>query len=308
VSMLIGGVAFDTPKLLDPGARAQSDQLFPLFSSRRASEEEIFSTEKQYYLAYFDESVRGLNRGASVDLQGMKVGTVADVKLFFNPDTLAFRSSALLEIHPGRLNEILRGPADAGEQKYLAEMIQRGLRAQLKTGSLLTGARYVAVEIFPDAPPATLTREGDYVVFPTVPSGSQDLSRTLAQLVERIEKFPLDEIGQNVNAAAAGLSEVVNSDEMRESIEAFAVLVDELKETARQVNEDMMPAMAMSVAHAERVLADADRLLSPDSPVSVEIKRLLREMADAARSIRSMADYLEQHPEALLRGKRTEEQ
>ena len=308
VSMLIGGVAFDTPKLLDPGARAEPDRLFPLFSSRRASEEEIFSTEKQYILAYFDESVRGLNRGASVDLQGMKIGAVTDVKLLFNPDTLTFRSSVLMEIHPERLMEIIRGPEKPGEKSHMADLVDRGMRAQIKTGSLLTGAKYISVEIFPDVPPAALGKEGEYDVLPTVPSGGQDLSRTLAKLTERIDKFPLDEIGRNVNDAAKGLSDVVNSREMRESVEAFAALLEEMKAVAKQVNEDMMPALAVSLAHAEGVLADANRLLSPDSPVSVEIKRLLREMAAAARSIRSMADYLEQHPEALLKGKQTEEQ
>jgi len=308
VSMLIGGVAFDTPKLLDPGARAEPDRLFPLFSSRRASEEEIFSTEKEYFLAYFDESVRGLNRGASVDLQGMKIGTVTDVKLLFNPETLTFRSSVLLEVHPERLMEIIRGPTARGGEGRMAELVEKGMRAQIKTGSLLTGARYVNIEIFPDAEPAFLGREGEYTVIPTVPSGSQDLSRTLAKLAERIDKFPLDEIGNNVNEAAEGLAEIVNSEEMRESVEAFAALLEEMKAVAKQVNEDMMPALATSLAHAEGVLSDANRLLSPDSPVSVEIKRLLREMADAARSIRSMADYLEQHPEALLKGKQTEEQ
>jgi len=307
LSMLIGGIAFDTPKILNSSERAVPDRLFPLFASRRASEEEIYSVEKVYYVSYFDESMRGLARGAPVELWGMKIGTVADVRLHFDPDALTFKSSVLLEIHPERFDEIIQGPSEKAPSRFF-DLVERGLRAQLRTGSLLTGARYVSIEIFPEAEPATAGREGEYLVLPTVPSGAEDISRTIARLTDKLDKVPLDEIGNNLNDTAAGLSEIVNSPEMRETVKSFAVLTSELKEVAKQLNDGMMPAMAASLANAERILGDAERLLSPGSVLSVEIKRLLREMADAARSIRAMADYLEQHPEALLKGKQTEEQ
>jgi paraquat-inducible protein B len=308
VSILVGGIAFDTPKLLDAGDQARADQHFPLFSSQRASEEEIYSTDKQYMLAYFDESVRGLSRNSPVELNGMKVGSVADVKLRFNAEALSFRASVLLEIYPDRIREIVVGEeaGDVESNRHLGDLVRRGLRAQLKTGSLLTGARFVNVAIFPGVEQAELRLEGTYEVIPTVPSGSEDLARMLSRLSEKIDDVPFDEIGRNINEAAAGVAEIVKSDELREAIAAMSVTLGELRELTARVNDEMAPAMAASIDNAERVLGDAARMLAPDSPVSVEIKRVLREMADAARSIRSMADYLEQHPEALIRGKERE--
>jgi paraquat-inducible protein B len=166
----------------------------------------------------------------------------------------------------------------------------------------------VNIEIFPDAPEAQLVQVDGYDVIPTIPSGLEELTQTLVRIATRLDEIPFDEIGENVNEAAEGMSEVVNSEAARQSLESLARVLQELEALTRQMNEGMMPAVAASLAHTERVLSSAESLLAPDSPISVELKRLLREMADAARSIRSMAEYLEQNPEALLKGKPEEDE
>ena len=301
VSMLIGGVAFDTPRAVRSGNAVEEDRVFPLFPSRRASEEEVFATRKLYYLAYFDQAARGLMRGAPVELHGIKIGAVTDVTIEYEPQG-AFRTSVLLEVYPDLVQEYFFGAAPEGEDQF-AVLVEQGLRAQLRTGNLLTGALMVDIDIFTDAAPAELTTKNGYVVIPTVPGQFEELTQTLTRIATRLDEVPFDEIGAGLQGAASGMSQLLNSDQTRQTLESLAGLMEDMREVARQMNEGMMPAVTASLAHTEQVLASAEALLGPDSPASVELKRLLREMADAARAIRSMAEYLEQHPEALIRGK-----
>ncbi len=306
VSVLIGGVAFDTSRALRVGSPAEAERIFPLFPSRRASEEEVFATRKEYYLANFDQAARGLVRGAPVELHGLEVGTVTDVTIEYRPEEAAFNTSVLLEVYPDRVQEYVRGDAAEG-RKGLEDLVAQGLRAQLKTGNLLTGALFVDINIFKDAPPAEVGTQRGYPVIPTIPGRFEELTQTLTRIASRLDDVPFDEIGANLNETAQGMSQVLNSDQTRQTLASLAELMEDMQEVARQMNEGMMPAVAASLAHTERVLSNAEALLAPDSPASIELKRLLREMADAARSIRSMAEYLEQHPEALIRGKAGEE-
>jgi paraquat-inducible protein B len=306
VNLLVGGVTFDTPRAVRAGDAVEEDRVFPLFPSRRASEEEVFATRKVYYLANFTQDARGLVRGAPVELHGLKIGTVSDVTIEYLPEG-SFKTSALLEVYPDRVQEYVQGEAPPS-QDNLAAMVALGLRAELKTGNLLTGALYVDIDIHPDAAPAEVERERGYPVIPTVPGRFEELADMLIGIASRLDEVPFDEIGANLNQTTAGMNQLLNSDQTRETLAALAELMADMREVAQQLNEGMMPAVTASLAHTERVLAGAEALLAPDSPASIELKRLLRETADAARSIRSMAEYLEQHPEALIRGKAEENQ
>ncbi|MEJ2513966.1 MAG: MlaD family protein [Gammaproteobacteria bacterium] len=306
VSMLIGGVAFDTSRALRTGSPVEQDRVFPLFPSRRASEEEVFATRKEYYLAKFDQAARGLVRGAPVELHGMEIGTVADVTIEYRPAEASFKTSVLLEVYPDRVQEYVYGEAPQGEDE-LDKLVAQGLRAQLKTGNLITGGLYVDINIFEDAQPAQVGSERGYPVIPTIPGRFDELTQTLTRIASRLDEVPFDEIGANLNDTAASMSQLLNSEQTRQTLASLAELMEDMREVARQMNEGMMPAVTASLAHTERVLSNAETLLAPDSPASIEMKRLLRVVADAARSIRSLAEYLEQHPEALLRGKGGEE-
>ena len=300
LSLLLGGIAFDTPASLRVGGAAPEGAEFPLYSSRSAIEDEAV-VRKDYFLAYFEQSVRGLNRGAPVELLGIKVGQVADIRLELDADALRFRVPVLLEIQPGRIAGLEQLPDDPAE--YFAGLVERGLRAQLQPGSLLTGQLYVNLDMFPDAPAARLVREGDYLLMPTHPSLLEEVTSALVSIAAQLEALPLAEIGQSVSEAAAGISELVNSDGMRDAIDALAGTLQSVQRLAEELRGELAPALAATLEDTGRVLQNAERLLSPDAPEMHELRRVLRELADAARSLRVMADYLEQNPEALIYGK-----
>ena len=135
-ALLTGGIAFDTPDIDQPGEVAAADTTFPLFASLHAVTEADY-TQRIPYLVHFDGSVRGLRAGAPVEFRGIRVGTVTDVRLEIDPAQDTVRIPVTLEIEPQRFVE--RG---AGEERYavMAALVERGLRAQLKSGNLLTGS------------------------------------------------------------------------------------------------------------------------------------------------------------------------
>jgi paraquat-inducible protein B len=303
LSLLLGGIAFDTPASLRASSLAQDGAEFPLFASRSAIEDDSHS-RKDYFLAYFDQSVRGLSRGAPVELLGIRVGKVADIRLELDADALEFRVPVLLEIHPDRIAGIEQFSEDP--DGYLARLVSQGLRAQLQPGSLLTGQLFVNLAIFPDAPAGQLLQEGDFLVLPTQPGLLEEVTSALVSIAAKLEALPLDDIGQSVSEAADGLSKLLNSPGMKDSIDSLADTLRAVRALAEELRGELAPALRATLAQTEGVLKGAESMLSADAPVQRELRRSLRELADAARSLRIMAEYLQQHPEALIYGKEKE--
>ncbi len=284
VSILIGGVAFDTPETLESREAVEEDYVFVLYPSRQATLEKAY-TMKRRYLLHFDGSVQGLSPGASVVFRGIRIGQVIDLKLEFDHDALEFRIPVLIELEPERIAVIGIETTDVAER--LGILVDRGLRAQLARGNLITGQLRVELDLHPDAPPATVNFDGPYPELPTVPTPLEEITTGLMRIVDRLEKVPLDEIGKD----------------LRKSLQALRATLDETRGVAKQLNEDLTPALTATLAALERTVNSTNTLLGPDSPARRELQRALTELAGAARSVRLLADYLERHPEALLRGK-----
>lgn len=300
LSLLLGGIAFDTPPSLRAGGAAPEGAEFPLYPGRGAIEDET-DTRRAYLLAYFNQSVRGLSRGAPVELLGIRIGQVADIRLELEAEDLQFRVPVLLEIQPDRIAGIGQLSDDPAE--YLGALVERGLRAQLQPGSLLTGQLYVNLDMFPDAPKAQLLREDEYLLMPTHPSLLEEVTGALVSIAAQLEALPFAEIGKGVNEAAAGISGLVNSEELQDSVAAFAGTLQALRALADELRGELAPALASTLEDTGRLLQNAEQILSPDAPAAHELRRALRELAEAARALRILADYLEQHPEALIYGK-----
>jgi len=303
LSMLLGGIAFDTPPSLRVDGAAPQGTEFALFPSRRDIEDETFG-QRDYLLAYFDQSVRGLSRGAPVELLGIRVGQVADIRLELDAEALQFRVPVLLEIQPDRIAGIEKFPDDPAE--YLAKLVARGLRAQLQPGSLLTGQLYVNLDMFPDAPEAVLSREGEYLLMPTHPSLLEEVTGALVSIAAQLEALPIQQIGNSVSEAATGISELVNSEDMKRSMASLADTLQSVQELSDALRGDVAPAFTAMLEQTGQVLENAERILGPEAPAMHELQRVLRELAEAARSLRVMADYLEQNPESLIYGKETQ--
>jgi paraquat-inducible protein B len=296
-SLLAGGIAFDTPDIDQPGEAAAAGTAFPLYASLRAVTEAGYS-EKIPYLVEFDGSVRGLRAGAPVEFRGIRVGSVTDVRLEIDPAKDTVRIPVTLEIEPQRL-DIERGPGDAQPYALMAALVERGLRAQLKSGNLLTGELLVDLEFHPKSPPAKLDRSGAYPEIPAVPAQLEALTASVTAVLNQLAALPLTELVDDLRQTVQGIDALVTSPDTKQAVAALnqaAVRLDSLIATFDQ-------RISPLFVQAQSTLAAADGLVGADAPMRYDLNALLKELTGAARSIRVFADYLERHPDALLRGK-----
>ncbi len=304
VSIMLGGVAFDLREHAQPGEQAEENQGFDLFENRDASNEETYDI-KEYYRMYFDQSVRGLSPGAPVEILGIKVGEVVKVELQFDMSDLEFRIPVLVYLEPERLNalvteegEVVRGEEKveeleeidkdrARDDKQTKELVARGFRAQLKTGNLLTGQLYVDLGNYPDAPPAELRIEHGYTVFPTIPAPFEQIVNRVDNILKKVEQVPFDKIGKELQAA----------------VESLTKTLDEIKVMSGNINKDTIPKVNAALEELEETMSGINSTLGPDSALNYNARQVTSEMAMAIRSIRSLLEYLERDPQALILGK-----
>jgi paraquat-inducible protein B len=201
---------------------------------------------------------------------------------------------------------------------------QRGLRAQLRSGSLLTGQLYVAFDLFPDAPRATIDWSREVPVLPVVPSTLPDLEAKLTSIIAKLDKLPYEAIGADLTRALGTLNSMLQDASTalnRLDAEVTPGLKTTLEELGRVVaTTDGLLKTGVSatlgevnatLAELRRPLATADAVLKNtdatlvgrNAPLQRELRETLQELTGAARSLRVLMDYLERHPDALLRGK-----
>ena len=288
LTMMIGGIAYDTPANLEPGAPAQEGATFKLYASREKIFEKAY-VERKPWLLYFDGSVRGLAVGAPVELQGIQIGEVTDITLEFDREKLAFRIPVLIELEPERIKFIggERALSTAERKRGMDILVARGLRAQLKTGSLLTGQLLIGRDCHADAAPANINQDGRYPELPTIPTPMEEITSGVTRIVEKFDKIPLEQIGKDLQQTMANLSKTTAN----------------LQTLVQKLDANVAPAATDTLKQAQTTLIKVDRLLNADSPTGHELKRALAELADAARNISILMDYLERHPDSVIFGK-----
>jgi paraquat-inducible protein B len=306
LSILVGGIGFETPPSAMAGKPASEKSVFTLFANRDAAMAPQMSESEQYVL-YFHDSLQGLSVGAPVTMLGLPVGEVTAVGLDYVPRTLGIRTRVEIMTYQYRLLRHL-GKTDVAamkimsreeRQKFLQRLVEeKGLRAQLRTGSLISGQMYVALEFFPDAPKARINRATEPPQFPVAPGKMENIEQQLKSILAKFDKVPVEEIGKDLKKALETL------DMSLQSANRTLTRVDaETLPEAKKTLEDLRRAATA----AERLLSGMDNtLLGPDAPARHELREALKEFTRAARAIRELADDLERNPETLLRGKHKE--
>jgi paraquat-inducible protein B len=287
----------------------------------------LFSNHQRYELLY-DTSVKGLNVGAPVTLKGVPIGQVAEIKARMHDDSLKVLNSVVIEVRPDALDHA--GNGRDGEE-LVEELIGKGLRAQLRTQSLLTGLLYVETDFYPDRPAVFRDIETAY---PQIPTISTDLER----LTQNLESVDVDQLVRNLQETAAGLNQLVNAEAMQNLaprvdatlVELQTTLVALRQETA-QLGERLdpllthadevavvlareVPQMGTKLDETLSTLRDAAAalersadstafLVSEDSPTIYRFNRAARGVEAAAEQMRQLAETLERQPQALLFGK-----
>jgi paraquat-inducible protein B len=303
VSLMIGGIAFDTPAGQKSGEPAEQNHVFKLYKNHESTTEKTYARTSRWLL-HFGSGVRGLKSGAPVELQGIQIGQVLDVNLEFDVEKEAFRIPVLIETEQDRLKATGKYPEGAERERVMDYLVAKGMRAQLKTGSLITGQLLVAIDMHPEAPPATINWEGAYPEFPTVPTAMEEITTSLTGLLKKLEKLPIEQIGYDLRDTVSGAKSLVNSPDMQKSITALNETLNQAQKFVAALNTEVAPELEAAVSNLNSALIQAQKLAkSLNSNVAPQADRTLKELQSAARSIKVWAEYLERHPEALIRGK-----
>ena len=307
VSLLVGGLAFDAAPFITDTALAPDDAVFTLYTDRASAMKAPEAIAHRYVL-YFDESVRGLAVGAPVTFLGIPAGEVTDISLAYDAVKASVRPRVTVTFYPERVVENANGKDaripreklvqdDKRRRAFVERLVeQRGLRAQLRTGSLLTGQLYVAFEYFPRAAKAVVAWNDDAPVLPVAPSSLADIEGKLTALLDKIDKLPLEDLAGS----------------LRKDLDELGATLADARKLIKSADTEIFPTLKSDLDGMQRVIGKLETaidnvdatLTGPNAPAQQELRDALAEFARAARSIRVLVDYLERHPESPIRGKR----
>ncbi|BCM26236.1 PqiB family protein [Methyloradius palustris] len=286
-TVILGGLAFQSVDD-EPGPVAKENTTFLLAQDQNQAFREADGASQTMVL-YFKQSVRGLTPGAAVDFRGVVLGEVKSVGVQYDPEHHEFEMPVVIEIYPERLGrKFVENERKSSEsmQQRVQLMVSRGLRAQLRTGSLLTGKLYVAVDFFPQAPKVVIG-SGLPIELPTIPNSLDELQTQISAIAGNLSKVQFEQIGRDLQKTLATMNKTLSSTE---------VLV-------KSLNNDVAPEVTAAMKDVRKTLNNADRTLSEDAPLQQDLRQTLQELSRAAASLKVLTDYLEQHPESLIRGK-----
>ncbi|WP_431131350.1 intermembrane transport protein PqiB [Variovorax paradoxus] len=287
-TILLGGIAFKAPDDA-MGPLAKENTAFTLAEDETTAMKEP-DGPPQTLLMYFNQSLRGLSPGAPVDFRGVVIGEVKSIGVEFDRAEREFRMPVLVQVYPDRLR---RRAGESGEesratqQERLRFLTEKGLRAQLRNGNLLTGSVYVALDFFPKAPPAKINMDRNPIELPTVANSLDEIQSQVQEIASKLNKVPYEQIAGDLRTTLAALNKTLASTE----------------QAVTRINTEVTPELTAAMKDVRKTVNNAERTLADDSPLQQDMRQTLRELTRAAGSVRVLTDYLERHPESLLRGK-----
>ncbi|MGB1128662.1 MAG: intermembrane transport protein PqiB [Haloferula sp.] len=296
-ALVTGGASFITPEEDRDAPSSKNGDTFRLFEDETSARDAAFEAD-QRILMFFDQSVRGLQRGAPVEFRGIPLGRVIDISFKYSEPGDA-RIPVLAEISASNFERATQA-ASEGARLDLEDAVQRGLRARLATASLLTGSLYVDLDLMPEAPPAELEQVGDLAVLPTVSSGLAQLEVKVNSILAKIDALPLEEtltsFGKAADEAAVTLAEARTTlDELDGTLAELEKLIasDDTQSLPKELNQTL----------AE--LRTSIESIGPSGAVQGDLRRTLDELRAALRSFGSLSDSIEDEPNSLLFGRKT---
>ncbi len=310
-ALLLGGIAFDAPAAGRQAEAVTADHVFPLFADRDTASSASY-TRKIPLVSYFPGSVGGLAAGSEVTMHGLVVGRVNDVRLNYDPVKGSILAPVRYEVEPERIVGV--GVQYLSPDEVVAEVVKRGLRASLQSASLITGQQMVALEFVPDAPPATVQKEGEDYVLPTTEGGGvAGLAASATELLNKVNTIPFDDIGKNLGGILQGVNSTVHDPKVQKALTDLGATMASVKEVTANLDKGSAPALKRlpeiavslqnSLANANKLVESLDKGYGDNPQFNRDLTRLLVQLNDAARSIRSLADLLSRNPEALVKGR-----
>nr|WP_314569125.1 MlaD family protein [uncultured Pseudomonas sp.] len=287
-SMLVGGIAFLAPPYSPNDKPADEERTFELFDDQLAALAPP-NGQGQYMSLRFDQALRGLKVGAPVEFLGVEFGKVVSINLDFDAKKRSFPLNVGIVIYPQLLGQahakllktMNHDPNDeAAGVRLIGSFIENGLRAQARSGNLLTGQLYIALDFYPKAEKVAFDPKARPVNIPTIPGNLEQLQEKLENIVNKINQLPIERIAGNLDSNLV-----------------------ELRKGLTQFNAKTLPSVQNTLADVSKTLQSASSTLAEDSPQREQLTQTLDELGRMSRSLRELSDYLGRHPESLIRGR-----
>jgi paraquat-inducible protein B len=288
-AVLAGGVAFDDGPAEAVPAAAGTPAQFALYKN----ETEAMAPpdgDPDYVRMRFAQALRGLEVGAPVEFVGVNIGSVVAVDLGYEPRDKSFPVVVTAKVYPRRMGAAYEVLAAQGKTEsddtlaaFVGTLVNRGLRAQPRSASLLTGKLYVALDFLPGSPRAAFDASIRPLELPTANGTFQELEASIGRLVKKVNDLPLEQIAADLHTDLTDLHDTLN-----------------------ELQGRVLPSAVDTLSALHRTLDSADRTLDVESPLQHSLTETLSESRSTLQAVRELADYLDRHPDALLRGRRSQ--
>lgn len=284
-AIIAGGIAFATPEHSSAPTEGKPAR-FSLASDQDTAMAPADGPAIPFQLR-FESTVHGLAVGAPVEFSSVKIGRVVSVSLDYNPDGYRFPTVVGIEVYPSRMGHVLDKLPRASANNvayetavFTRDLVVHGLRARATSSSLLTGQLYISIDFVPDAPKVAFDMTAQPLRLPTLNGGLDKIQEQMAGIVTKINKMPLESIGNNLNGTLAALGK-----------------------TLATVNNQTLPAVNSLMKQTQKTTERAQDLLAEDSPLLLYFMQTLQEVSRTLHTVRSLSDQLDRHPESLLQGR-----
>ena len=285
-AVIAGGLAFD-----DGPTEVVSAAVIPNDFTLYKNETEAMAPpdgEPHYVRMRFAQALRGLDVGAPVEFVGVNIGSVIAVDLGYERRDKSFPVVVTAKLYPRRMGdayEILTAQGKTESEETLAAfvgtLVQRGLRAQPRSASLLTGKLYIALDFLRTSPRVAFDASDRPVELPTVNGSFQELEANIGRLVKKVNDLPLEQIAADLHTD-----------------------LTDLHETLSELHGRVLPSAVDTLSALRGMLDSANRTLDVESPLQRGLTETLLEARSTLQAVRELADYIDRHPDALLRGRR----
>jgi paraquat-inducible protein B len=286
-AVIAGGIAFDDGPIEALFTAAGVPEEFTLYKN----ESEAMAPpdgEPHYVRMRFAQALRGLEVGAPVEFVGVNIGSVVAVDLGYERKDKSFPVIVTAKLYPRRMGQAWETIAAQGKTEseetlaaFVGTLVNRGLRAQPRSASLLTGKLYIALDFLSESPRAAFNASLRPVELPTVNGTFQELEASVGQLVKKVNGLPLEQITADLDTD-----------------------LKDLHGTLSELHTRVLPNAVDALSALHGTLDSADRTLGVDSPLQRGLTDTLSEARSTLQSVRELADYVDRHPDALLRGRR----
>jgi paraquat-inducible protein B len=286
-AVIAGGLAFDDGPAEAIPATAGLPGQFTLYRNESEAMAPPYG-EPHYVRMRFTQALRGLEVGAPVEFVGVDIGSVVAVDLGYERRSKSFPVIVTAKLYPRRMGQAYVALAAQGQTEstetlaaLVGTLVSRGLRAQPRLGSLLTGKLYISLDFLPASPRTVFDASIRPLELPTVNGTFQELEASVGRLVKKVDDLPLEQIAADLHTD-----------------------LKDVHESLGTLHTQVLPNAADALSALHRTLDSADRTLDVDSPLQYSLAETLSEARNTLRAVRELADYLDRQPDALLRGRR----